>query len=156
MVLPGMDCAWAEHPSAEASSAVASLIIGVPPSSAVNSLALANVPGLTGRSAGLVRQVLISGKIHRDGRAADCVPGGDPALDRPGVEALTPQLGDGFAADLKSADAIHRDWPVARQVLDPARQGPWRVHLGAWQHVRAPWQVQNGKAHHHTPPTATP
>src|ERR1043166_9750442 len=113
MVLPGMDCAWAEHPSAEASSAVASLIIGVPPSSAVNSLALANVPGLTGRSAGLVRQVLISGKIHRDG----------------------------LAADLKSADAIHRDWPVARQVLDPARQGSWRVHLGAWQHVRAPWQV---------------
>src|SRR5262249_778649 len=138
MVLPGVGCAWAVHPSAEASRAVASLIIGVPPSSAVNSLALTDVPRLTGRSAGLLRPVLVGREVHRYGRAADSVPGGDPALDRPSVKALPPELGHGFAADLKSADAIHRDRPVARQVLDPARQGAWRVHLGTWQHVRAP------------------
>src|SRR4029077_5019727 len=71
----------------------------------------------------LNRQVFVSGEVHRDGGAADCMPGGDPAFPRSRVEPLASQLAHGFAADLKPADAIHRDRPVARQVLDPARQG---------------------------------
>src|SRR3954463_2366379 len=44
MVLPGVDCAWAEQPSAEASRTVASLIMPCPPSTAVNSDGTCDVP----------------------------------------------------------------------------------------------------------------
>src|SRR4051812_22341317 len=44
MVLPGVDWAWAEQPSAEASRTVASLIMPCPPSTAVNSDGTCDVP----------------------------------------------------------------------------------------------------------------
>jgi hypothetical protein len=51
------------------------------------------------------------------------------------------QLGHGRAAGLKSANAINRDRPVSRQLLDLARQGGRSVHKGSRQHVSASGQV---------------
>ena len=84
---------------------------------------------------------LIGGGIQRHRRAADCMPGGDPADESPGVVAPLSQLGHGRTTDLKSANAINHDRPVSRQLLDPVRQRGRSVHGGTRQHIGASGQV---------------
>ena len=84
---------------------------------------------------------LIGRGIQRYRRAANCMPGGNPADESPGVIAPLSQLGHGRATDLKSANAINRDRPASRQLLDPARQRGRSVHGGARQHIGASGQV---------------
>ena len=69
------------------------------------------------------------------------MPGGNPADESPGVIAPLSQLGHGRATDLKSANAINRDRPVSRQLLDPTRERGGSVHDGPRQHVDASGQV---------------
>src|SRR5437899_3818204 len=69
------------------------------------------------------------------------MPGGNPADESPGVIASPPQFGHGRATDLKSANAINRDWSVSRQLVDPARQRGRSVHGGTRQHIGASGQV---------------
>src|SRR5438132_14161105 len=57
----------------------------------------------------LLLRLLVGRGVQRDGGAANCMPGGNPADESPGVIAPFSQLGHGRATDLKSANAINRD-----------------------------------------------
>src|SRR5262252_2341292 len=96
------------------------------------------LPGLLRR---FLRRFLVSRGIQRHGRAAYCMPSGNPADESPGVKAALSQPGHGRATDLKSANAINRDRPASRQLLDPARQRGRSVHGGTRQHIGASGQV---------------
>ena len=69
------------------------------------------------------------------------MPGRDPADESPRVIAPVSQLGYGLTTDLKSANAINHDGPVARQRLDPLRQRGRSVHGDTGQHVGASGEV---------------
>src|SRR5499427_837221 len=96
------------------------------------------LPGLLRR---FLRRFLVSRGIQRHGRAAYCMPSGNPADESPGVKAALSQPGHGRATDLKSANAINRDRPASRQLLDPARQRGRSVHGGTRQHIGASGQI---------------
>src|SRR5215469_4259386 len=63
--------------------------------------------------------LLTGGCIERHRRAANCMPAGDPAHESPGVIAPLSQLVHGRTTDLKSTNAINRDWPASRQLVAP-------------------------------------
>src|SRR6266446_8515391 len=91
--------------------------------------------------ANLLWRFLVGGGIEQHRRTADCMPGGDPADESPGVIAPLSQLGHGPTTDLKSANAINHDRTASRQLLDPARQRGRGVHGGTRQHIGASGQV---------------
>ena len=90
---------------------------------------------------------LIDRDIQRNRRAADCMPGSDPADESPGVIARLSQVGHGPTIDLKSADEIDPDRTASRQLLDPARKCDRGVHGGPRQHIGAPGKVYRQARH---------
>ena len=69
------------------------------------------------------------------------MPGSNSATKRPGIVAPCTQLFDGRATYLKSANTIDYDWPVSRQLFDPAGQCGRCVHCCSRQHIDASGQV---------------
>src|SRR5215472_15534164 len=55
-------------------------------------------------------------RVKRNRGAPNRMPSRDPTDERPGVVAAPSELGHGRAAHLKSANAIDRDRPFARQL----------------------------------------
>jgi hypothetical protein len=76
-----------------------------------------------------LQRFLVGAGIERHRRAADCMPGGDPADESPGVIAALSQLGHGPTTDLKSVNAINRDW-TTRQHID-ASGGRYEAATGS-------------------------
>src|SRR5215831_4443284 len=84
---------------------------------------------------------LVCRRIERHRRTANGMPGGNPADECPGVITSPSQFGHGRTADLESANAVDGDRAISREFLDPPRKRGRRVHGGACQHIRAPWQI---------------
>src|SRR5215471_9757567 len=78
---------------------------------------------------------LIGGDIQRHRGAANGMPGGNPADESPRVVAPLSKFGHSRATDLKSANAVNRDRPLSRQLIDPALQRRRSVHGGTRQHI---------------------
>ena len=69
------------------------------------------------------------------------MPCSNPTDESPGVITSPSQLGRCRATDLKSANAVNRDRPVSRQLLDPARECSGSMHRGTREHIVASGQV---------------